>query len=181
MKGQIFALSETFVKILSVASLAVVLMAIFFSINQYHLIYLENKADRETLVVGSTVMSSCIAETSNGEPVKGLLSEENIIPLKDVKNKNIECLKYGISSQVIGGAIIPADYVEHERGIYIEIYEGSNPKLLYAFGNSGVCQKLEDATGVCRVKETTTFTVFPAALKRSSGIIPVNVIIYVGV
>jgi hypothetical protein len=164
MKGQIFALSETFVKILSVASLAVVLMAIFFSINQYKLIYTENKGDRESLVVGSTVMSSCIANVSTSEAVKGLLNEDNIKLFKDIKNQNIYCLKYS-------------------KAIYVEIYDGAN-HLLYGFGNaigtSSACQVIDPVTKICRPKSNTYYTIFPASLNRSSTIIPVNVNIYLG-
>ena len=158
MKGGIFALSEMFVKILSIASVALVLLAIFMALNQYHIIYLENKVDRETLAAGNAVLSSCIAEYRDGHSVKALLSESKIvsyIAANPSKDKNLDCLPY-------------------ERGIYIEVYDGND--LLYGLGDSTVCE----TTDPCIKKDATTFTTFPAALNRSGTVIPVTVKVYLG-
>jgi hypothetical protein len=127
MKGGIFALSETFMKIISTASVAIVLLAIFFAFNQYSLIYTENRIDRESLVVGDTVLSSCIAESSNGYPIKGLLSEEKIR-----NNRNMDCLRYN-------------------KPIYIEIYSDI---LLYGIGNPAPCLRINPC--VKRATTTST-------------------------
>jgi len=158
MKGGIFALSETFMKILSTASVAIVLLAIFFAFNQYTIIYTENRIDRESLVVGDTVLSGCIAESSNGYPIKALLSEEKIIReryfLNPFRNKNMDCLKFS-------------------KPIYIEIYSDT---LLYGIGNSAVCRTIDP----CVKRPATTSTVFPATLNQTTRIIPVNVTIFIG-
>jgi hypothetical protein len=151
MKGGIFALSETFLKILSTASVGIVLLAIFFTINQYNLIYMENRVDRETLIVGDAVLSSCIAESSNGYPIKGLLSEEKIR-----NNRNMDCLNY-------------------DKAIYIEIY--SDTLLLYGIGNPAACSRINP----CQKRSSSTSTIFPAALNQTTKIIPVSVTIYLGV
>lgn len=158
MKGGIFALSETFLKILSTAAVAIVLLAIFFTMNQYNLIYMENRVDRETLIVGDAVLSSCIAESYNGYPIKGLLSEEKIkneLIANPSRNRNMDCLKYN-------------------KAIYIEIYSDI---LLYGFGNSAACSRINP----CQERASTTSTIFPAALNQTTKIIPVNVIVYLGV
>ena len=149
MKGGIFALSETFMKILSTGSVAIVLLAIFFAFNEYSIIYMENRIDRETLVIGDAVLSSCIAEVSNGYPIKGLLSEDKIRA-----NRNMNCLRFS-------------------RPIYIEIY---NNTLLYGIGSSAPCLR----TNPCVKRTGTTSTVFPAALNRTTRIIPVNVTVFIG-
>jgi hypothetical protein len=167
MKGGIFDLSEMFLKILSTASVAIILMAIFFTLNQYHIIYMENKADREALVVGNTVLSSCICDTSGGNAVKGLLSEEKVlaeISSNTDKDRNVDCMKYG-------------------KGIYIEIYDEET--LLYGFGNSGVCEvawKDRDVSKdyVCRKKTSTLTNDFTAVLNKTTNIIPVKVTVYLG-
>jgi hypothetical protein len=127
MKGGIFALSETFMKILSTAAVAIVLLAIFFAFNQYNLVYTENRIDRESLVVGDAVLSSCIAESSNGYPIKGLLSEEKIR-----LNRDMSCLRYS-------------------KPIYIEIYSSV---LLYGIGDPRPCLRLNPC--VKRVDTTST-------------------------
>lgn len=159
MKGSTFALSETFMKIITTAYLAIVLLGIWFALNQYHLIFLENRADREALNVGNAVLSSCIAEYSEGYPVKGLLSEEKIKEenVRDpLREENIQCFRY-------------------DKEIYIEIYD-TNKKLLYGVGNFGVCD-IHHAFPDCVKKDTTTTTTFPAALynKTSNKVIPVIV------
>ena len=165
MKGSTFALSETFMKILTTAYVAIVLLGIYFALNQYHLIFVENRADRETLNIGNAVLSSCIAEYSGGYPVKGLLSEEKIKEenIRDpFRDENIQCLRY-------------------DKGIYIEIYDKSK-QLLYGVGNFGVCDQ-NHAFPDCIKKDTTTTTTFPAALynKTSNKIIPVIVNVSIGV
>jgi len=162
MKGSTFALSETFMKILTTAYVAIILLGIYFALNQYHLIFVENRADRETLNVGNAVLSSCIAEYSGGYPVKGLLSEEKIKEenIRDpFRDENIQCLRY-------------------DKGIYIEIYN-SNKQLLYGVGNFGVCK--QPFPSPCIKKDTTTTTTFPAALNRTTKIIPVIVNVSIGV
>jgi len=165
MKGGEFSISETFTKILSTAYLAVVLLAIFFTINNYNLVFLENKIDRETLVVGNTILTSCIAEYSGNYPIKALLSENNIS--SQTRNANPNCLKFS-------------------KGIYIEIYNETS--FMYGFGNPGVCTNRDQLIGRpasdptrCIKKDTTGFTIFPAALNRTTKIIPVNLTIFVGV
>ncbi|MFH0929450.1 MAG: hypothetical protein V1818_03785 [Candidatus Aenigmatarchaeota archaeon] len=156
MKGA-FALSETFIKILSTGVLAIILLAIFLSINNYHLIYAENAIDREALIVGNTVLSSCIAEGyDEGKPIKALLSEEKIVYKYDsVSESNIDCLEY-------------------EKGIYIEIYDEDS--LLYGFGDRHVCKSPSNT--ICEVDRG--MMVFPAALKGAAIVIPVTVNVYVG-
>jgi len=165
MKGGVFALSETFMKILTTAYLAITLLAVFFAINRYNLIYMESKIDRETLVVGNTVLSSCIAESSLGYPIKGLLSECKIIAKvasNQQNDRNIDCLNY-------------------IKGIYIEIYNETNAPL-YGFGDSRVCNPKNPFPTPCNKTDTTTYTLFPAALNTTtSNIIPVTVKIFVGV
>jgi len=159
MKGGIFALSETFMKILSTGAVAIVLLSIFFAFNQYNLIYTENRIDRESLVVGDTVLSSCIAENSTGYPIKGFLSEEKIrnerYTANPSRNRNMDCLKFS-------------------KPIYIEIFSDT---LLYGIGNSAACQTIDP----CVKRPATTSTVFPAALNQTTRIIPVNVTIFIGV
>ena len=159
MKGGIFALSETFIKILTTAAFALVLFAVFFALNNYYLIYVENKADRETLVVGNIVLSSCIAENPNNFTIKGLLSEDKV--KLQPTNRNLDCL------------------ANLNRPIYIEIYDRTI--RLYGIGDSRACKTVPP----CVKNDTTTFTVFPAALNRSSfgpiPIIPVTVKIFLGV
>jgi hypothetical protein len=137
---------------------ALVLLSIFFTLNQYRLIYMENRGDREALVAANTVLSSCIAEVSSGMPVKGLLSEDEIKLFEDVDNGNIHCLKY-------------------EKGIYTEIYSGDS--LLYGFGDSSVCARMSN--GECIRKVSTSYSTFPASMKRSDGkVIPVVMEVFVG-
>jgi hypothetical protein len=163
MKGGIFALSENFIKILSTAFLAIVLLAIFIALNQYQLINVENRMDRETLAVGSIVLSSnCLIENFN-YPIKYLLSQEKIdleISNNPARNQNPSCLVY-------------------DKGIYVEVYDETNA-VVRAFGNSGVCNSL-DASYRCDKKSSTAYTVFPAAFDTGNGIIPVTVKIFLGV
>ena len=159
MKGGIFSISETLIKIISVAYVATVILSIFFAINQYHLIFLENRTDRETLIVGNTILSSCIAENSTGYLVKGLLSK-NYIEAYMTKDRNIDCLVF-------------------YKGIYIEIYDASN-QLLYGIGNSNVCEDYQP-TKPCKLRSTSTYTTFPAALNTTTNIIHVLVNITLGV
>jgi hypothetical protein len=166
MKGGIFALSENFMKILETSFLAIVLLSIFIALNQYQLINLENKVDRETLVVGDTVLSSCIAESCcGGSVIRGLLSECKIKGKEasnQLNNQNIDCLNY-------------------DKGIYIEIYNESN-YLLHGFGDSRVCLNRNPFPNSCNKKSTTSYTIFPAAFNLTdSNIIPVTVKIFVGV
>ncbi|MBN2202971.1 MAG: hypothetical protein JW700_02210 [Candidatus Aenigmarchaeota archaeon] len=158
MKGGIFALSETFMKIISTAFLAIVLLGIFLALNDYTLIYTQNRMERETLVVGNIVLSSCIAEERNEYPVKGLLSEEKIQQYENVKNENIDCLDYS-------------------KGIYVMI--SRNEEILYSFGNGEVCEDITN-DGECIEKPLTYYTDLPASLKRTNDIVPVNVRIFVG-
>jgi hypothetical protein len=165
MRGGVFSISETFMKILSTAYVGVVFFGIFFAVNQYHIIFVENRMDRETLVAGNTVLSSCIAETRGGYPVKGLLSER-IINAKMVKDRNIDCLNFN-------------------KGIYIEIYN-LDSQLLYGIGNSNVCENsaaiISSPTPLqCNIKGSTSFTVFPSALNTTTNIIPVIVNVSIGV
>jgi hypothetical protein len=165
MKGGIFSNTETFMKILSTGYLTVVLLGIFFAINQYHMIFIENKMDRETLNVGNTVLSSCIAENSTGYVVKGLISEGKVIAklnANPARDRNIDCLKF-------------------YKGVYIEIYNMNN-NLLYGIGNSTVCANYPMSGSVsCIEKSTNDYTTFPAVLNTtSSGIIPVMVNISIG-
>jgi hypothetical protein len=118
MKGGIFTLSEHLMKMLNTAFLSVVLLAVFFAIEQYNLIYVENKIDRETLVVGDTILSAdCIVEVYNNYTIKALFSEQKIL-LENTKNPrtmtNVTCLNYG-------------------KPILIRIYSGFT--LLYEIGN----------------------------------------------
>ena len=166
MKGSTFALSETFMKILTTAYVAIVLLGIFFAITQYHIIFVENRTDRETLNAGNAVLSSCIAESDNSGKysVKGLLSEEKIKEenLRDpFRSENIPCLRY-------------------EKGIYIEIYN-ANKQLLYSAGNSNVCDPANPFPSPCDKKLTATTTTFPAALNRTTEVIPVIVNVSIGV
>jgi len=157
MKGGAFTLSESFMKIISTGYVAVVLLAIFFAVNEYNLIYMDNRGDRETLVVGDAVLSSCIAENYNGYAVKGLLSEAKIqqkIIANPSRNSNIDCLNYN-------------------KGIFIEVYDENNI-LLQEFGNSTVCTSRYPCV-------TKSFVSFPVALNRTTSIIiPVNVFVYLG-
>ncbi|MFH1229377.1 MAG: hypothetical protein V1678_03055 [Candidatus Aenigmatarchaeota archaeon] len=165
MKGGIFSNTETFMKILSTGYLTVVLLGIFFAINQYHMIFIENKMDRETLNVGNTVLSSCIAENSTGYVVKGLLSEGKLIAklnANPARDRNIDCLRF-------------------YKGIYIEIYNMNN-NLLYGIGDATICVNYPlGATTPCKLNPANDYTTFPAALNTtSSGIIPVMVNISIG-
>ena len=58
MKGGVFSLSETFMKVLSTAYVAIVVLGIFLAINQYHIIFIENRMDRETM---TSATQSCPA------------------------------------------------------------------------------------------------------------------------
>lgn len=160
MKGDLFDVSGPFVKILETAFLALLLFGIFFAINQYNLIFLENSRDREILVVGDTVLSlSCLTENYGGYPVKALLSEDKInneIALNPLKNKNINCMNY-------------------DKKVYVEIYD-KNGNLLYDIGDSSVCQ----STNPCKKLDTTLVTTFSAALKRAAETEVVNLKIFVG-
>ena len=154
-------------KILSLAAFAVIFLAVFFALNQYNLVYMENRLDREAFVVGNTVLSSCIAENYTGYPIKGLLSDERIKNIfSSYRYENIDCLNF-------------------YKGIYIEIYNETptNPNyLIYGFGNTtGVCTNFIPNPPIPCIKSSTTYTSsFPAALNRTDRIIPVNVTIYVG-
>ncbi len=163
MKGSTFALSETFMKILTTAYVAIVLLGIYFALNQYHLIFVENRVDREALNIGNAILSSCIAEYSGGYPVKGLLSKEKIEEENErdpFREENIQCLRY-------------------DKGIYIEIYDTSK-NILYRVGNFGVCDR-HHAFPDCIKKDTTTTTTFPAALNITNKVIPVIVNVSIGV
>jgi hypothetical protein len=159
MKGGIFSVSETFMKIISTGYVAIVLLGIFFAINQYHIVYMENRLDRETLNVGNTVLSSCIAEERNGYVVKGLLSSEKLAA--QTKDKNIDCLNF-------------------YKGVYIEVFDSQNA-LLYGVGNGTVCSNYPmGSSDACKGKTTTTNTVFPASLNTANGIIHVIVNVTIG-
>jgi len=134
MKGGVFDIAGPFVKIIAAAYVALILLSIFFAINRYYLIFLENRRQRETLLIADTILSSCIAENAGGYPAKGLLSEEKI------NGPNpLSCLSY-------------------DKKIYVEIYKNKN--LLYAIGDSTFTSTPINAT-------------LPAALNRTSEIIPV--------
>lgn len=117
MKGK-FDISETFMKILSTGLITMIIASIFFTIYHYHLILLENKIEREALVVGNVILSSCIAETSGGYPVKGLLSEYIITSLAPPPNP-LSCLNY-------------------DKQIFVRIYKDSDGSLLHEIGNSTI-------------------------------------------
>jgi hypothetical protein len=164
MKGGLFSQSETFLKILSTAYAAIVILAMVFAINQYRLIYLENRASRETLIMGYTILSSnCITELSNDYPVKFLLSEKKIddeITLNSARNSNPSCLNYN-------------------KKIYIEIYDEDNT-LLKRFGDSTVCENPYPDPDSCKGNQRTTFSILPGALNITSKIIPVTLKIFLG-
>jgi hypothetical protein len=163
MKGGTFDIPEVFIKILSTGLLAFTILAAFFGIQSYHLILLENKMDRESLNIGNAVLSSCIAEVHNGNPVKGLLSEEKInreVLTDPFRRNNIHCLNYN-------------------KGIYIEIYDENG--LSYRIGNSMVCENPYPDPNPCEKRDTTVYTIFPAALNKTTEIIPVTLKIFVGV
>ena len=156
-------ISETFMKILTTAFVAIVLVAIFFSLNEYNLIFLENKLDRESVVIGNAILSSCIVEnTAAGYPVKGLLSEDKIndeIASNPTRTDNFCLLGY-------------------DKRIYVEVYDASGT-LLYGTGDSSVCQSPPSPT--CIKKVTTNTATSPAALNRTSEIIQVTLEIFFGV
>jgi len=162
----LFDVSGPFMKIFTAAFLAVVLLAMFFAINQYNLIFLENSIDRETLVVGDTILSlDCLTENYGGHPVKALLSEnkiDNEILLNQLRNNNINCVNYN-------------------KEIYVEIYDNPNfnaAGLLYGIGDSTICKN--PFPNICQKLYSTSVTTFPAALKRASGTEIVNLKIFIG-
>ena len=160
MKG-IFSISQTFMNILITGYIAVVLLGVFFSINQYHLISLENRLEREALIIGDSILTSCLVEESNWFPVKGLFSEYKIEEEETInpsRHMNIHCMNYG-------------------KSIYVEIYDLSG-NLLHGIGNSKVCE--EAFPRPCKKLSTTTNVTFPASLKQNTRVIPVNAKIYLG-
>jgi len=151
MKGKL-DISEAFMKILTAGLITMIVASIFFTIYHYNLTLLENKLEREALVVDNVILSSCIAETSGGYPVKGLLSEDKINIeelLNPLKNKNIYCINY-------------------DKKIFVRIHDDIDGSLLHEIGDSTI------------LSEPNINTTFQAALNITSEIIPVTLEIFIG-
>ncbi len=164
MKGGTLSEPEVFLKVITIVYVALVTFGIAFAIQEFNFISLENQLDRETLVIGNTILSTCIAEESSDYPVKALLSEDKIndeIALNPARNKNINCVNF-------------------EKSIYIEIYD-ENKALIHGIGDSNICMVPNPFPSPCEKNVQTRFTFFPAALNRTSEIIPVSVKVFVGV
>lgn len=157
MKG-VFEIAEFFLKIIQIAYVAVMLLAMFFYINHYNLYFMESGMQREALVIGDGSLSAeCLAETTkNGYQIKALLSEEKIKAEINRRLSKVSCLKYN-------------------KGIFIEIYDQNN-KLIYYFGNSTICSSLNP----CVEKSTTKYSEFPAALNKSVVIEPIKYKFFIG-
>ena len=150
MKG-ILKEATLFVKLITISYLAVCLLSIYFALTNYELVFVSNKYDRESLVMGDALLAaSCLAETTyDGIPIKGLLSEDKIKTEKGRSQSyisSISCVRY-------------------PRGIYIDIsYQDST---LYNIGDPSVY-----------VVENYNSS-FPAVLNRSGSMVPVAFTIFV--
>ena len=150
MKGDM-SISSVLMKIVTTAYIALVLLIMFFAINKYNLTFMENIRDRESLYVGDTVLSSCIAENYQGHVIKGLLSESKI---------NAELLRNP-------GTITNISCLGYYKEIFIEIRDETDT-VLYKIGNSSINMG------------SAAVTLFPATLNRTSSIIPVTLKIFIG-
>lgn len=153
MKG-IFEITESFLKIVQTVYIIAVLLAIFFTLNQYNLYFIGSRLDREALIVGDAALSaSCLAESAaDGTPIKGLLSKANIVSEISRQSNTISCLPY-------------------TKAIYIQICEKdcSLTTPLHSLGDPIILGR------------TTTYnTTYPAAYDDGTKVIPVHFQVFVG-
>lgn len=140
-------MSETFLKILTTAYLAVILLGIFFAINNYYIYFTESEVNRDTLSLTDALLSAnCLVVERNGQAVKGLLDSDSLSDeeLKSGCGGTTSCILFG-------------------RNFRYSIIEGSeNGNLLYDLGDT------------CVSGDNTYSTLFPASLRKANGeVIPV--------
>lgn len=91
MKG-VFEFTETFLKMLNTAYLAVMLLGIFFAINNYYLYFTDSESNRDVMTLTDGMLSAaCLVETENGQPIKALFSETKL----DYDKNGVSCVKFG--------------------------------------------------------------------------------------
>ena len=91
MKGM-FEFTETFLKMLTTGYLAVVLLGIFFSLNNYYLYFDDTEINRDVLSFGDGLIAAdCLVIKRDGYPVKALLNETAISD----DEKSPSCVDYG--------------------------------------------------------------------------------------
>ena len=146
MKG-IFEMSETFLKVLTTAYLAVILLGMFFAINNYYIYFTESEVNRDALSLSDALLSAnCLVVERGGQPVKGLFNYEYL----DEEDKISGC--GGITSCVPFG-----------RNFRYSIREGSETgKVLYDLGDT------------CVGGDKAYSILYPASLRNETGhVIPV--------
>jgi len=146
MKKGVFEMTETFLKILTAGYLAVMLLGMFFAINNYYLYFEESEVNRDVLSLTDGMMSaSCLVETRDKPmemhyTVKGLLKQSK---LETEDSKSQSCVKFGKAFKY--------DVINSETG-----------SILYTLGDRTVGG--EDVNSM----------LFPAAMNKSNGdVIPV--------
>lgn len=145
MKG-IFKLTEGLVKMITTAYLALVLLAVFFAINNYYLYYVDGKSNREALIIADSVLGAdCLVKIKDGYPIKGFFTrydENGKIKLKDHDNIVPSCLKIN-------------------KDIYIEILD-ENKNRLFRIGMTSL-----------KYDADVHYSTFPAAYDDGNTISPV--------
>lgn len=90
-------MTETFLKMLTAGYLAVMLLGMFFAINNYYLYFEESEVNRDVLGLADGMMSaSCLVETRKpmtmNYGVKALMSEDK---LQSESSRLQSCIKFG--------------------------------------------------------------------------------------
>ena len=145
MKGM-FEMTETFLKILTTAYLAVMLLGIFFAINNYYLYFKESEVNRDVLTLADGMLSAeCLVEYENSQPKKAVLSSND---LDAEKVRSASCIVFG-------------------KNFKYEIISAKDSTVLYKLGNQNYFKTVN--------ADNVRSSMFPAAMKydKTGEVIPI--------
>ena len=154
MKG-VFEFTETFLKMLTAGYLAVMLLGIFFAVNNYYLYFTESEANRDVLVLADGILSANCLISYNGEPGDKAIFREELLYAElalSLSAYNQNNIRIGPTSCVIFGKNFKYDVIINTK----------DRKETFNLGD--------------RLVEggDTRSTLFPATMRTSEGdIIPV--------